>query len=240
MTDDYSIINVENIQENGDVSIVNTEFNLEPYDYIFVYSDPLFKMQRKVTVSGGVYYPGVYTLLNPDEKITDILNRAGGLLPKAYTDGSTMTRNSQVIRMNIQDILDKPESNINVVMQDGDNIFVAMKPDVTQILGEVSSPGIYKYMDGMRVNDYIAMAGGFAMDAEKKDVWITFPDGQSQHYKRWLSNPTVLDGSVITVGREEERELFDATEFAKEIASILADLAQVVVLIMVAGGTTGG
>ena len=87
----------------------------------------------------------------------------------------------------------------------------------------------------MRVNDYIAMAGGFAMDAEKKDVWITFPDGQSQHYQRWLSNPRVKDGSVITVGREEEIEAFDPTDFAKEIASILADLAQVVVLIIIAG-----
>ena len=95
-------------------------------------------------------------------------------------------------------------------------------------------------MDGMRVNDYITMAGGFAMDAEKKDIWITFPDGQSQHYRRWFSNPKVLDGSVITVGREEEKEPFDATEFTKEIASILGDLAQVVILIIIAGGATGG
>ena len=77
------------------------------------------------------------------------------------------------------------------------------------------------------------MAGGFAMDAQKNDVWITFPNGQSRHYKRWLSNPMVKDGSVITVGRAEEIEPFDATEFAKEIASILADLAQVVILIIV-------
>ena len=88
----------------------------------------------------------------------------------------------------------------------------------------------------MRVNDYITMAGGFSMDAEKKDVWITFPNGRSKHYKRWLSNSKVLDGSVITVGREEEIEPFDLTDFTKEIASILADLAQVVVLILIAGG----
>ena len=92
----------------------------------------------------------------------------------------------------------------------------------------------------MRVNDYIAMAGGFSMDAEKNDIWITFPDGESKHYRRWLSNPKVLDGSVITVGKAEEIEPFDPTDFAKEIASILGDLAQVVLLIIVAGGATGG
>ena len=46
----------------------------------------------------------------------------------------------------------------------------------------------------------------------------------------------MLDGSVITVGQAEEREPFNVTEFAKEIASILADLAQVAALIIVARG----
>ena len=119
-------------------------------------------------------------------------------------------------------------------MQDGDKIFVAMKPDMTQILGEVASLGIYKFIPEKRVNDYIAMAGGFSMDAEKKDVRIIFPNGQARHYNRWLSNPKVLDGSVITVGREEEKEPFDATEFAKEVTTILANLAQVAVLIIIA------
>ena len=46
--------------------------------------------------------------------------------------------------------------------------------------------------------------------------WVTittFPDGKSQHYNRWLSNPRVIDGSVITVGREEESEPIDVTKF---------------------------
>ena len=86
----------------------------------------------------------------------------------------------------------------------------------------------------MRVNDYITMAGGFSMNAEKNDVWITFPDGQSRHYKRWLSNPTVLDGSVITVGNKEEEGQFDVAEFAKEITAILANLAQALAVVVLA------
>ena len=69
------------------------------------------------------------------------------------------------------------------------------------------------------------------MDAEKKDVWITGPDGTSKHYNRWWSNPKVLDGSVITVGLKKEEELFDRTEFAKEMASIMADFAQVALIL---------
>ena len=71
------------------------------------------------------------------------------------------------------------------------------------------------------------------MDAEKKDVWITGPDGKSKHWKRWLSNPKVKDGSIITVGRAKEKEPFDKTEFAKEMASIMADFAQIALVLSV-------
>ena len=104
-----------------------------------------------------------------------------------------------------------------------------------EVIGEVSSPGIYKFIPGKHVNDYIALAGGISLDAEAKDIWITFPDGHSKHYQRWLSNPKVLDGSVITVGSEKEKEPFDTTEYVKEVTSILANLAQVIVILIAAG-----
>ena len=151
--------------------------------------------------------------------------------PKAYAAASTLTRNDQIIRIALGQILKKPNSKANVVVQDKDLIFVAMKPDMTQILGEVVSPGIYKYIPGKRVSDYIAMAGSYTVDAEKKEIWVTYPDGRSKHYNRWISNPKVLDGSIITVGRAKEEEPFDTTEFTKELASIAADLTQVIVFI---------
>ena len=141
--------------------------------------------------------------------------------------------NEQRISITPSGVLELTSKN-NIVMQDGDKIFVAMKPDMMQILGEVASPGIYKFIDGKRVNDYINMAGGLSMNAEKKDIWITFPNGQSMHYNRWFSNPKVPDGSVITVGKEEKKKPFDATEFAKEITAILANLAQTVVVVVLA------
>ena len=75
------------------------------------------------------------------------------------------------------------------------------------------------------------MAGGYTVDVEKKEIWVTYPNGRSKHYNSWLSNPKVLDGSIITIGRAKEEEPFDRTEFAKEMASILADFAQVLVVV---------
>ena len=117
-----------------------------------------------------------------------------------------------------------------MVLQEGDQIFVAKNPTITQILGEVSSPGLYKFIPGKRVNDYLNLAGGFSQNAEKKDIWIRYPNGKSKQYNRWFSNPRVLDGSVITVGLKKEEEPFDRTEFAKEMASIMADFAQIALI----------
>ena len=82
-----------------------------------------------------------------------------------------------------------------------------MKPKIIQVLGEVSAPGLYKFQPGKRINDVIAMAGGYSQNAEKDDIYIRYANGISKKYSRWLNNKKVLDGSVITVGREEEKNL---------------------------------
>ena len=112
MYNDYSISNVKNSLKSDSVgvSIDSTECKLKPYDYVSVRPDPFFKMQRKVTITGAVYYPGVYTLTGPDENITDILIRAGGLQPKAYANATTLTRNGQIIRIGLHKILKNPKS----------------------------------------------------------------------------------------------------------------------------------
>ena len=78
------------------------------------------------------------------------------------------------------------------------------------------------------------MAGGYSQDAEKDDIYIRYPNGISIKYSRWLNNRKVLDGSIITVGREKEEEPFDRTEYAKELTSILANLAQTMAIVMMA------
>ena len=141
MYNDYTIKNIQySFDSNpGGVSVERKDFKLEPYDYVSVRKDPYFSMQRKITVSGAVYYPGIYTIKGPDDTISDILERAGGLRPNAYAVASTFTRQGQMVQVDLENILKKPYSKADVDVQDGDLIFVAKKPTITQVLGEVSS-----------------------------------------------------------------------------------------------------
>jgi protein involved in polysaccharide export with SLBB domain len=84
------------------------EFLLQPFDQIFVRENPDFEAAKNIVLSGEVKYPGIYTLLSKDEKISSIIKRAGGLTRYAYLDGVTMYRKFEVL-----DEAEKQELNIS-------------------------------------------------------------------------------------------------------------------------------
>jgi len=62
-----------------------------------VYSLPGYEKQRTVKVEGQVLYPGYYTIQKKDEKISDIIARAGGLSASADVEGGTLKRSNTAI-----------------------------------------------------------------------------------------------------------------------------------------------
>ena len=71
----------------GDDLVLSTEaeeFLLQPFDQVFVRENPNFEPAKNIVLSGEVKYPGTYTLLSKDEKISSIIKRAGGLTRFAY------------------------------------------------------------------------------------------------------------------------------------------------------------
>jgi protein involved in polysaccharide export with SLBB domain len=210
-------------------------FQLNPYDLVSIRPDPYFSSQRKVTISGEVLYPGEYTIINSNEKITDIIERAGGLLPNAFPNASQYTRQGIKINASLAGILKNPKSKLNFDVQNGDEIMIVPHPNVVMITGEVNTSGIHKYVPGKRLRYYLKLAGGINPDADKNNIWVEYPNRDSKKYNQWsLLSPKVIDGSSIVVGKQKEAEPFDRTEFAKEMTAILANLAQTVVVVVLA------
>lgn len=67
-------------------------FVLEPYDEVTVRRSPAYQVQRGVFVGGEVVFDGKYTLIKKTERLTDLINRAGGLTPDAYPKGARLIR----------------------------------------------------------------------------------------------------------------------------------------------------
>lgn len=88
---------VYSVKLDPSLQLNKSDFVLRPYDIVSVYSLPGYEKQRTVKVEGEVIYPGYYTLQNKNEKISDIVIRAGGLTSSADADGSSLRRSNIAI-----------------------------------------------------------------------------------------------------------------------------------------------
>ncbi|HEY8928048.1 MAG TPA: SLBB domain-containing protein [Mucilaginibacter sp.] len=89
---------VVNVSEDlKDMSEANANFTLRPYDIVSVYSLPGYEVQKTVKVEGEVIYPGYYTIQKKNEKISDIIARAGGLTKSADIEGSSLKRDNAAV-----------------------------------------------------------------------------------------------------------------------------------------------
>lgn len=67
-------------------------FELMPYDIVEVRRSPAYRVQERVTLDGEVVFAGGYTLVKKNERLSDLVNRAGGLTPDAYAHGARLIR----------------------------------------------------------------------------------------------------------------------------------------------------
>ena len=68
----------------------STTAALMPHDILFVPPDPHYTPQQLVHIAGYVMYPGDYSIRFTGERLSEIINRAGGLKPGAYLEGSRL------------------------------------------------------------------------------------------------------------------------------------------------------
>lgn len=67
-------------------------FTLQPFDEIFVRRSPGYQEQQIVRIEGEVLFPGLYVLSSPNERLSDLIKRAGGISPQAYIQGASLKR----------------------------------------------------------------------------------------------------------------------------------------------------
>lgn len=67
-------------------------FVLQPYDYVYVRRSPAYSEQKNVVINGEVLYGGTYTLTAKDERISDLVKKAGGITQFAYVRGAKLVR----------------------------------------------------------------------------------------------------------------------------------------------------
>ena len=87
----YSIIETIDIDpKNFDIS--SLDLPLLPYDIVYIRRSPSYREQTNVMIEGEVIFPGKYTIKGSNERLSQVILRAGGLKSTAFPKGAMLIR----------------------------------------------------------------------------------------------------------------------------------------------------
>lgn len=238
-------------------------FFLQPYDIVSIRRSPGFRPQAFVNVSGEVAFPGSYVLLKVGERVSEVINRAGGPTSFAYLRGATLTRqmneeerkvqqatlrlarnaDEQEGEIDLADValsdtysvgieLDKalaqPGSEYDVILREGDRLFIPEMLSTVRISGNVVYPNTVMYVPGKPLSYYIEAAGGYGFRAARNKTTIVYMNGTS---KRATLGAKIEPGCEIIV-REKPKRREVSTGEVVSIATSATSLATMVVTLV--------
>jgi protein involved in polysaccharide export with SLBB domain len=106
------------VQLENDLSKSGSDFLLNPNDIITVKMDPAKRPQMLVSITGQVLFPGTYALETRQDRLSQILNRAGGILPTADQFGIKIIRKNLISdTASLRDVLKKQFSKLDSIAE---------------------------------------------------------------------------------------------------------------------------
>jgi polysaccharide export outer membrane protein len=213
------------------------EFALQPFDHVTILKQPEFELQRRVVVSGEVRYPGTYALRRKDERLSELVARAGGVLPTAYEEGGRFFRQlDTTVQVNLElgNALGQPGSRFDLILQPGDSLHVPEYNPVVAVTGAVNSPTTVLYREGAGLEYYIENAGGYAPGAHKGRVSVRYANGSARVKREYLmfsSTPTPEPGSTVFVPTRAPGAGVELRGLIRDIVAITGSVTTLIVVL---------
>jgi protein involved in polysaccharide export with SLBB domain len=258
------------VQLNKDLTRIGKDIYLQPYDIVSIKTDPSKIKQISVKLSGELKYSGNFTLENPNERISSLVNRAGGLLPYADVEGAKLVRRKELVdtaqlkrlanattsiksRLNkdtlkvdeslvaqttevavdLKRALEKPGSNADLSLKDGDELIIPRYINTVSVEGEVLKPVSVQFEEGRGIGNYINAAGGYSRNALRSKAFVVYSNGRSSKTTNFLGMrfyPKVKAGSTVYIPLKPEQKGFDPSKLGVLI-SALTSLSTIFVLL---------
>ncbi len=208
---------------------------LKHRDILYIRHDPAFQPQENVSIAGEVRFPGDYPLLRENEMLSEIIERAGGVLPTGYAGGGRLERGGERVVIKMEDAI-AGKKQADVILLPDDQIIIPLKPNTVAVRGNVGIEGLIKFGPGKRVSYYIDRAGGLGEDTES--VFITQASGATIRLQRNIlfrrANPVADEGALITVTKKTVRETdqpVDIRQIVAESTALITSVLTVLILV---------
>ncbi len=199
---------------------------LQPHDAVFIRRDPDFREQEYVTVLGEVRFPGTYSLSRRDERMSELVRRAGGVTALAYIKGASFVRQGTArLAIDLPNALKRGRGEWDLVLLKGDTLHVPRFTPTVQVEGAVLNPVTSLYQPGAGLGYYLTQASGLRQDADRRGIVVVSPSGRVR--KGGQPEP----GSRIVVPARIANEPKDHLKDFATLMSILASAATTVYLV---------
>jgi len=189
------------------------------------------KGKRSVTISGMVYEPNEYRLVD-GMRIMDLINAAGGLQKTAYLRAAELTRShikqEGMITEKIDIDLAKAlagDPQQNVVLLDYDRLTIRPVPELdfgraAVIQGQVRFPGTYPILKGETLSSLIQRAGGYTDQAYLKGAVFTRESAKAVQRERLEKLVREIEESMLTSAGQATGGALDAEEVKGQQAAL--------------------
>jgi len=164
---------------------VAISYVIRPYDQIFVRKIPNFDFQKRISLRGEVVYPGDYVLKSKNERLSSVIERAGGLTEFAFADGARLSRSygkAGNVLLDLKKALRRPGSKYNYILKEGDQIEIPVVNNLVTIRGQIDYPfdetdmkRLAAFSDSITIEEYIKIT-------PEKKVSVPFTSGKSAKF----------------------------------------------------------
>ena len=181
-TDNLTV--VRQVGKNYEIRTVDkkdySKFVLKDADQVTVNKLNSF-YENRINITGAVYQPGTYELGGEVKTVKQLVEKAGGLKPDAFTNRAVLHRehedkSREVIAINLGRVLDG--SDFDITLQKNDELFITSKADITErgtmtVSGMVVNPSTFPFAEFTTIEDIIIMAGGLKEGASLARVDVS-------------------------------------------------------------------
>ncbi len=193
-------------------------FILQPYDHVYVRRSPAYSEQKNVAINGEILYGGTYTLTSKDERISDLVEKAGGTTQFAYVRGAKLVRRANAEELQrMQDVVvllrrqmgDEKVDSLGIKVDStflvGIDLEAALKApgsDADIILREGDVVIVPEYNNTVRINGAV-MQPNVVSYKQGKDVkyYIGQAGGYNQVAKKNKKYIIYMNGQIVVVKR---------------------------------------
>lgn len=199
-------------------------FILQPYDEVHVRRSPGYQPQQNVIVEGEILFGGTYALTSREERISDLVKKAGGATNYAYLRGAKLSRiaNSgekkrmeNVIQLMRRQLGEAMMDSLGIQVEDTITVGIDLERALTRpgstadiVLREGDIISIPKYSNTVAIDGAVMVPNTVSfMEGENIDYYINQAGGYADNAKKGKKFIVYMNGQVTRVKGNGKKQI---------------------------------